>query len=98
ALHSCAEIVDERVRRIREERPRLIAGLRERGFEVSDSQANFVWGAHPGVSGAELAVKLERAGILVAAGDALGEPGRTRIAIHSAAATDRLLNALENVL
>jgi histidinol-phosphate aminotransferase len=98
ALHSCSEIIEQRVRVIREERPRLIAALRERGFEVSDSQANFVWAAHPSVAGAELAVKLERAGILVAAGDALGEPGNARIAIHSAAASDRLLNALDNAL
>ena len=57
-----------------------------------------MWAAHPSVAGAELAVKLERAGILVAAGDALGEPGHARIAIHSAAASDRLLNALDNAL
>jgi histidinol-phosphate aminotransferase len=98
ALHSCSEIIDQRIQVIREERPRLIAALRERDFEVSNSQANFVWAAHPSVPGAELATRLERAGILVAAGDALGEPSRTRIAIHSAAATDRLLNALDNAL
>jgi len=34
----------------------------------------------------------------VAAGDALGEPGHVRIALHSASATDRLLNALEKTL
>jgi histidinol-phosphate aminotransferase len=97
ALHSCSEIIDDRVQVIREERPRLIAALRERGLEVSDSQANFVWVAHPSLPGGELAVRLERAGILVAAGDALGEPGHTRIAIHSAPATGRLLNALDKL-
>jgi histidinol-phosphate aminotransferase len=98
ALHSCSELIDERVRAIQQERPRLMAALRQRGFEVSDSQANFVWAAHPSVSGGELAARLERAGILVAAGDALGEPGHARIAIRSPAASDRLLNAIDNTL
>jgi histidinol-phosphate aminotransferase len=98
ALHSCSELIDRRVQVICEERPRLMVALRERGFEVSDSQANFVWVEHPSVPGGELAARLERAGILVAAGDALGQPRHARIAIHSAAATDRLLNALDNAL
>jgi histidinol-phosphate aminotransferase len=98
SLHSCSEIIDQRVQVIREERPRLLAALRERGFQASDSQANFVWVAHPSVPGGELATRLERAGILVAAGDALGQPRHARIAIRSAAATDRLLNALDNAL
>jgi histidinol-phosphate aminotransferase len=98
ALHSCSELVEGRVQAICEERPRLIGELRARGFEVSDSQANFVWAAHPTLSGAQLAAKLELAGILVAAGDALGEPGHVRIALRSARATARLLAALDNVL
>jgi histidinol-phosphate aminotransferase len=98
SLHSCSEIIDQRVQVIREERPRLLAALRERGFQASDSQANFVWVAHPSVPGGELATRLERAGILVAAGDALGQPRHARISIRSAAATDRLLNALDNAL
>jgi histidinol-phosphate aminotransferase len=96
ALHSCSELIDARVHTICEERPRLIAALRERGFEVPDSQANFVWAAHPSLEGAELAARLERAGILVAAGDALGAPRHVRIAVRSQAATERLLNALDN--
>ena len=98
ALHSCSELVDERVRIICEERPRLTAGLRDLGFDVADSQANFVWAAHPALQGGELAARLARAGVLVAAGDALGEPRHVRIAVHSAAATDRLLSAVEKAL
>jgi histidinol-phosphate aminotransferase len=97
ALHSCSELIDKRVQVICEERPRLTAGLRERGFAVADSQANFVWAAHHTLSGGELATLLERSGILVAAGDALGEPRHVRIAIHSPAATDRLLGALDKL-
>ena len=80
ALHSCSDIVGERVQRIREERPYVTSGLRERGFDVTDSQANFVWAAHPDVDGGELAARLARAGMLVAAGEALGEPHHVRIA------------------
>ena len=78
-----------------EERPRVTAALRAGGFDVADSQANFVWAAHPTLPGGELAARLARSGVLVAAGDALGEPGHVRIAIQSAAATDRLLNAID---
>jgi len=96
ALHSCSELIEQSIQGVRQERPRLIEQLRRRRFEVAPSQANFVWAAHPTLAGAELAAQLERAGILVAAGDALGEPRHVRIAIRSAAATDRLLNAIDS--
>ena len=97
ALTSCSELLDRRVATICEQRPRLTAALRERGFEVSDSQANFLWAAHPSLPGAELAALLARAGVLVAAGDALGEPGHVRIALYSSAACERLLSALDKL-
>src|SRR3984885_10214009 len=67
ALHRCSELGDAHVHTICEQRPRLIAGLRSLGFEVADSQANFVWAAHPTLPGAEIAARLARAGVLVAA-------------------------------
>jgi histidinol-phosphate aminotransferase len=98
ALRSCSELIERRVGAICAERPRLTAGLRERGFEVTDSQANFVWAAHPSLHGGELAARLARSGVLVAAGDALGEPHHVRIAVFSSAATDRVLRAVEESL
>jgi histidinol-phosphate aminotransferase len=98
ALHSCSDLLERRVETIWKERPRVTAGLRRLGFDVTDSQANFVWAAHPALQGGELAARLARAGVLVAAGDALGEPHHVRIAIHSKAATDRLLSAVEKAL
>jgi histidinol-phosphate aminotransferase len=95
ALHSCTELMQDHVRSICHERPRLLAALRQRGFTVADSQANFVWAAHPTLPGAELAARLARAGVLVAAGDALGEPRHVRIAIRSEAATERLLSTID---
>jgi histidinol-phosphate aminotransferase len=98
ALRTCSQLRDRHVETIREERPRLIDALRERGFDVSDSQANFVWAAHPEVAGGELAARLEQAGILIAEGDALGEPQHARIAIRNPAGTARLMTAIDKAL
>jgi histidinol-phosphate aminotransferase len=96
ALKTCADITQRRVQTICDERPRLTAELRGRGFDVSDSQANFLWVAHPTLTGAELAARLELSSVLVTAGDALGEPGHVRIALRSERASNRLLAALDN--
>jgi histidinol-phosphate aminotransferase len=98
ALRKCASVLDRRVQAIRQERPRLTAELRARGFDVADSQANFLWAAHPSLDGAELAARLERSGVLVAGGAALDAPDRVRIALQSPAASDRLLDALDKAL
>jgi histidinol-phosphate aminotransferase len=98
ALRSCSELIEERIATIREERPRVTAALRRLGFEVSDSQANFLWIAHPSLSGSELAGRLAQTGVLVAAGDALGEPRHVRAALRSKAASDRLLDAVSKAL
>ncbi len=55
ALRSGAKPLARHVQSVCEERPRLTAELRERGFEVTDSQANFLWVAHPKIDGTELA-------------------------------------------
>jgi histidinol-phosphate aminotransferase len=98
ALRTCSELLARNVRMIGEERPRLIAGLRERGFEASDSQANFVWAGHPAVAGGELAARLAQAGVLVAEGHALGESRFVRIGIRSSSATTRLLAAVDKAI
>jgi histidinol-phosphate aminotransferase len=98
ALRGCSELVAKRVRVICEERTRLTNALRERGFDVTDSQANFLWAAHSSLEGAELAARLERAGIVIAAGAPLGESRHVRIALRDAPATTRLLRALDNAL
>ncbi len=98
ALHSCSELIDARVLAICHERPRLTAGLRQHGFHVADSQANFVWAAHPSLEGGELSARLARTGVLVAGGAALGEPRHVRIGLRDSAATTRLLGALDKSL
>jgi histidinol-phosphate aminotransferase len=95
ALRSCSEQTARRVETIRAERPRLGDELRRLGFDVAESQANFLWVAHPEHDGADFAARLARAGVLVAPGDALGEPRHVRIAIRSESASTRLLRAIE---
>ncbi|HXC46180.1 MAG TPA: histidinol-phosphate transaminase [Solirubrobacteraceae bacterium] len=98
SLRNCSELLARRVRRVGKERERLTTALRQRGFELSDSQANFLWLAHPTIDGGELAALLARSGILVAAGEALGEPRHVRIAIHDESSSTRLLNAIDRAL
>ncbi|HKI16395.1 MAG TPA: aminotransferase class I/II-fold pyridoxal phosphate-dependent enzyme [Isosphaeraceae bacterium] len=98
ALRSCSEIVARRIATVAHERAAVTEGLRERGFEVSDSQANFVWAAHPTLEGGELSARLARAGILIAGGAALGEPRHVRIGLRDPASTTRLLSAIDRAL
>ena len=99
ALRSTEHIVARRVERVRGERARLLMELRTRErVEVTPSQANFVWLEATGIDGAELARRLDRAGVRVASGGALGDPRRIRVSIHDGAATDRFLRALDGAL
>jgi histidinol-phosphate aminotransferase len=98
ALTNCSELLAKRVKRVAAERTRLTTALRQRNFEVTDSQANFLWVAHESIDGGELAMRLARSGILVAAGAPLGEPRHVRIAIHDEAASTRLLSAIDRAL
>ncbi len=98
ALRSGAKPLERHVQSVCEERVRLTVALRERHFEVADSQANFLWAAHPRLDGAELATRMERSGVLVAAGAGLGEPRHVRIALRDAAATARVLAAVDKAL
>jgi histidinol-phosphate aminotransferase len=97
ALRSCSDLLAKRVRTVAEQRSRLTTALRQRHFEVSDSQANFLWVAHPSVDGGELSARLARAGVRVATGEPLGEPRHVRIAVHDEASATRLLNAVDRV-
>ncbi len=98
ALRSCSDLLAQRVGEVSRERARVTAALRERDFEVTDSQANFVWAAHSSLEGDELAARLARGGVLIAGGGALGEPRHVRIGLRNAATSDRLLGAIDKAL
>lgn len=98
ALRSCSELTERRCREVAEQRPRVTAAMRELGFEVADSQANFLWASHPALTGGELAARLSAAGLLIAAGDALGEPGHVRVTLPAPESEPRLLNALSQAV
>jgi histidinol-phosphate aminotransferase len=101
AVAQALKIGDGEVQRRRtsviEERARLLAGLRELGVEADDSQANIVWLAVEGLTGAALWSRLRREGVIVAAGGPLGADDHVRATVRDTAATERLLAALHNV-
>ena len=102
AMAHALKIGDPEVRRRRElvveQRRRLLHALHDLPVDAPDSEANFIWLHATGLTGAELAGRLERAGVLVAAGGPLGADDHVRAAIRGAAATERLLSGLEQAL
>ena len=97
ALRAASSLVEARAAALADERGRLLAELRDRSLEAGPSQANVIWLSVPGVDGAELAHRLERAGIIVAPGGRFGDSAHIRVTVHDAAATDRFLRALDGI-
>ena len=85
---------------IAQSRAALAAALRERrGLSATPSQANVLWLRAEGLPGAELAARMERTGVIVAAGGPLGEPAAVRVRIpHRPEHHERLLRALDLAL
>lgn len=90
---------DDTCRRTIATRERMAAALRDRGFEVLPSAANFVFARHPGHDGAELAAGLREQRVLVRH---FRRPERIaaflRISVGTEEQTDALLAALDTVL
>ena len=98
ALQTGARDVERRRNSVIEQRLRVINSLRGLGCETTDSQANFVWFAAPGLTGDELANRLEQSRVMVASGSRLGDSRYVRASVRDQYATDRLLAALRDVL
>jgi histidinol-phosphate aminotransferase len=79
-------------------RERLAVALKELGFHVLPSSANFLFARHPGKSGADLAAQLRSRGILIRrfSGDRVSD--FLRITIGTDAECDRLLASLREIL
>ena len=86
--------IQRRTQLVAEQRGRLLAALHDLPVDAAATQANFAWLRAAGLTGAELALRLERNGVVVAPGAALGDDDHVRVAIRGAAATERLLSAL----
>jgi histidinol-phosphate aminotransferase len=98
AIAHALKIGDPEIQRRRElvieQRRRVLSALHDLPVDAPESQANFVWLHAAGLSGADLGARLERAGVMVAAGGPLGADDHVRAAIRGAAASERLLSAL----
>jgi histidinol-phosphate aminotransferase len=95
ALRHAEAVVAGRADVVAAERARLLEAVRALGVDVAPSQANVLWLRSNGASGAELARRLERHGVIVAPGGPLGDADRVRAAVQRREAGDRLLRALE---
>jgi histidinol-phosphate aminotransferase len=90
--------LDQRRRVVSQQRSELLQALAEQGVEAAPSQANFVWMKVDGISGADLAARLERERVLVAPGGPLGADDHVRAAVRGPNETSRLLLALRRSL
>ena len=85
-------------RAVREERRRLTVGLAGLGFDVQDSQSNFVLaGAPPGVCASALFLQLRERGIVVRHFDTPRLANSLRITVGTALENDSLLSAIREV-
>ncbi len=93
-----SEFVRSSVREVDRERPQLTRALRNRGFRVFPSVANFLY-TYPPVPGASLAAALRARSVLVRlCAPTPACPGPVRISIGSPAERRALLSAIDAVL
>ncbi len=98
AIKHLPELAQDRSRIIAAHRHQVLAAARAAGLQATDSQANLVWLARPGASGAALGAELERRGVLVADGARLGDDARVRMAVPALTHhLQRTLRALETL-
>jgi histidinol-phosphate aminotransferase len=81
-----------------EERTRVLDALTALPLTASASQANFVWMSADGLTGEQLADRLEGSRVVVADGKELGDARYVRAAIRDRHAADRLLWGLGEAL
>ena len=94
----CAGYFRENCRAIMENRAYLTEGLRQRGFTVLDSAANFVFAKTPAKGGAALYKALKDKGILVRHFDNPRIREYNRITIGTKEQLDALLRAVDGIL
>ena len=85
------------IERVKNTRERTIAGLRKMGLKVLPSGANFIFAAHPRLSGREFYLALREKGILVRCFSHPRTPDFVRISIGSDGEMDALLSAVSQL-
>jgi histidinol-phosphate aminotransferase len=98
ALRRCDGQVAQRRAAVAAERARLLEQLHALPVDAAPSEANVLWLRPTGLSGGELAMRLQRSGVLVAGGVAVGDEHHVRVTVQSGPASDRLLDALRTAL
>jgi len=89
--------VERRVEQTAIERVHVESELEERGFETSDSQANFSWVSLGDRDEDAVVDGLAKLGVIVRAGGALGQEGWMRVTYGTRQENDRFLAALDQV-
>jgi histidinol-phosphate aminotransferase len=79
-------------------RERLTLGLKQAGFEVLPSLANFVFARHPAHQGAALAAALREQAVIVRHFSAARISDYLRITVGTDEQIDRLLSALSGIV
>ncbi len=98
ALRRCDGQIAQRRAAVAGERTRLLDQLHDLPLDAAPSEANVLWLRPNGLTGGELAMRLQRSGVLVQSGASVGDEHHVRVALQSPAATDRLLDALRTAL
>ncbi|HKG04002.1 MAG TPA: aminotransferase class I/II-fold pyridoxal phosphate-dependent enzyme [Conexibacter sp.] len=98
ALRRCDGQLAQRRAAVAAERDRLLDALHDLPIDASPSEANVLWLRPTGLTGGELAMRLQRSGVLVQSGMSVGDEHHVRVTLQSAPATDRLLDALRTAL
>ena len=84
--------------KIMDTRDRYGRKLRELGFEMTESQTNFFFARHPGISGKDLYLELKKRGILIRHFDVERIKDYNRITVGTPEQMDKLIEAIEDVL
>jgi histidinol-phosphate aminotransferase len=79
-------------------RARLTEGMRQLGFQATDSQANFVWNTHPSLPVRPLYERLKAAGVLVRYMDYAGWGVGLRVSVGSDEQVDAFFGLLRGML
>lgn len=89
--------VNRRRELVIEQRRRILSALPGLPVDAPPSQGNFLWLSARGLNATHLTSQLKEEGVIVAPGGPLGAGDHVRVSVRGAAATERLLSALEKL-